>query len=408
MNRWLRSICLLMAVVCTGTTAWSQQITSVSVTATGLGQQENEALAKALVRAVAQVNGESIASQLNIASQSDESSQIRSDGTAQSSYQEQVTTQEQLATQTKGVVKTWQIVSSGSHASGQVQVVAQVEVFVLQKSQQLDRMKIAVVAGQRGQTEFAQAIQGYLVDDLTKSRKFAVMDRRNAAAIEEQIVRIQQGGGAIEDQVRVNAELAPDLLAVLSTELTGKGTSKEKVIVHLHLIDYASRQVKFSERVSRTLRADSASRLDLMARGVAKGLYRAVMQTAFPPLVIGVQGNVLTIGQGRDFFYKGDKVSIRQLGQALRDPHTGEFLSYEQQDLGTAEIIYTDPRISQAKVMGGVSISPAMLVTGQIQVNRKNESSSSWFSFDDGVAGASAGGKKSGGLFSLPDEDDDD
>jgi hypothetical protein len=180
------------------------------------------------------------------------------------------------------------------------------------------------------------------------------------------------------------------------------------VIVHLHLIDYASRQVKFSERISRTLRANSASRLDLMARGVAKGLYRAVMQTAFPPLVIGVQGNVLTIGQGRDFFYKGDKVSIRQLGQALRDPHTGEFLSYAQQDLGTAEIIYTDPRISQAKVMGGLSITSAMLVTGQIQVNRKNESSSSWFSFDDGVAGASPSGKKSGGLFSLPDEDDDE
>jgi hypothetical protein len=156
------------------------------------------------------------------------------------------------------------------------------------------------------------------------------------------------------------------------------------------------------------LKADSASRIDLMARGVAKGMYRAVMQTAFPPLVIGMQGNVLTIGQGRDFFYKGDKVSIRQLGQALRDPHTGEFLSYEQQELGNAEIIYTDPRISQARVIGSTTISPAMLVTGQIQVNRKNENSASWFSFDDGPAGHAAGGKKTGGLFSLPDEDDDD
>lgn len=407
MNRWVRSICLMLLMVGSAPVAWAQQITSVSVTVTGIGKQEDEALAKALVRAIAQVNGESIASQLNIATQSDESSQIRSDGTAQSSFQEQVTTQEQLATQTKGVVKTWQVVSSGPHPSGH-QVVAQVEVFVLQRSQQLDRLKIAVVGGQRGQTEFAQAIQGYLADDLTKSRKFAVMDRRNASAIEEQIARIQQGGGAIEDQVRVSAELAPDLLAVLSTELTGKGTAKEKVVVHLTVIDYATRQVKFSERVSRTLKADSASRIDLMARGVAKGMYRAVMQTAFPPLVIGMQGNVLTIGQGRDFFYKGDKVSIRQLGQALRDPHTGEFLSYEQQELGNAEIIYTDPRISQARVIGSTTISPAMLVTGQIQVNRKNENSASWFSFDDGPTGHAAGGKKTGGLFSLPDEDDDD
>ena len=86
MNRWVRSICLMLLMVGSAPVAWSQQITSVSVTVTGIGKQEDEALAKALVRAIAQVNGEAIASQLNIATQSDESSQIRSDGTAQSSF----------------------------------------------------------------------------------------------------------------------------------------------------------------------------------------------------------------------------------------------------------------------------------------------------------------------------------
>ena len=255
-----------------GSVAFAQKISSVAVTATGIGPSEDQAITRALVRAISQVNGESIASATKLSTRTEEAVGSNTDGSVNGAFSKKESFERAIENKTKGVVKAWRKVSQRSLKSGEVEVVVNAEIFVLQRSKQLDRLKIAVVGGVRSNTEFGNLVLNYLTDDLVKSRKFAVMDRKNTVAIEEQLTRIRSGGGAIEDQVRISAELAPDLLAILSTELVGKGTPRQRIVVSMEVVDYASRQIKFSEKRSRLVKPDSYSRIDMMARGVAKGI----------------------------------------------------------------------------------------------------------------------------------------
>ena len=385
---------------------FAQKISSVSVSATGVGANADDAVTRALTRAISQVNGEAVASSMKLSSKTDETSRANSDGTVSNSFSDSESLEQKIESKTKGVVKTWKLLSTRQLSSGEVETSITAEVFVLERSKQLDRLKIAVVGGQRSNTEFAKLVLGYVTDDLVKSRKLAVMDRKNAGPIEAQISRIRGGGGAIEDQLRLSAELAPDLLAILSTEIVGKDTPRQRVVVSFELIDYASRQVKFSEKKSRLVRPDSYSRIDMMARGVAKGLYRTVLQTAFPPIVVGIDGNLMTVAQGRDFFSVGDKVRIKLQGESVRDPHTGEFLSYMYRDVGDAVITFADSRISQAKLSGRLDLDANQILKGKVQVFRIGDEPSALFAFDDGDSPRAGG--KSKAVFSTGIDDDDD
>ena len=393
-----------------GPVAFAQKISSVAVTATGIGSSEDVAITRALVRAISQVNGESIASATKLSTLTEETASSNTDGSVSGGFSKKESLERAIENKVKGVVKSWRKVSQRSMKSGEVEVVVNAEIFVLQRSKQLDRLKIAVVGGVRSNTEFGKLVLNYLTDDLVKSRKFAVMDRKNAVAIEEQLTRIKSGGGAIEDQVRISAELAPDLLAILSTELVGKGTPRQRVTVSMEVVDYASRQIKFSERKSRLVKPDSYSRIDMMARGVAKGIYRTVIHTAFPPLVVGATGSEITIAQGSYYFSRGDRLTLVRLGDAVRDPHTGEFLSHTRSNLGEAEVIYTDLRISQAKLIGSSSLDPGLVASGKVQVTRVGQELGSLFFLgdDDGASDIkSKPGSKSKGIFITGDNDDD-
>lgn len=142
---------------------------------------------------------------------------------------------------------------------------------------------------------------------------------------------------------------------------------------------------------------------------LAKGLSRAVIQTVYPPIVLGFEDNEITIAQGSDFFNKGDKLIIKRMGNAMRDPHTGEFLSYEQTDIGRAEIVYVDARIAKAKLAGEANIDQKQVLQKKYQVWRTGESSDDFFAGLTGNtegSGSISGKKSKGNLFSTDDDDD--
>lgn len=388
--------------------AWSQKISFVPVAASGTGKTQEDAISRALVRAISQVNGETIASSSKLSVKADRSVVAGSEGGTSSNVAVNKQFEKEIDSKTKGVVKSWRLLSESDTRAGEIRVDISAEIFVLARSKQLERLKIAVVGGARSNTEFAKSVISYLTDDMVKSRKFAVMDRKHDELIKNQLNRIKNAG-ALEDQVRLSSELAPDLIAVVSTELSGQGTHGQKVLVTLEVIDYSSGQVKFSEKRSRRVRQDSNSRIDMMARGVAKGLHRTVVETVFPPLVVGFDDQTLTIAQGRDYFSTGDKIEIRLLVRPIRDPHTSEFLSYETKLLGRAEIIITDLRISQARLISGAIPGYELIANGKVQVFRSANDLDGIFNLDSGddsAEGSRTAGK--GRSIFLTDRDDDD
>jgi hypothetical protein len=347
------------------TEAFSASINVVSVTSSGFGQTEAEAISEAVINGIAQVNGESIASSLRIkkatVSATDQKTQaarsIESD----------------LERKTKGVVKSWKKVSS-SYANQSYTANVLVEVFVLEKSEQLKRLKIAVVPPQSNTDELTNILIGGLSSSLASNRKFALIDKRNSEAITKELNQIKLNNGAIEDQVRLNATVAPDFIAVARINPMDSKNGKYVIEASLEIIDYATRQVKFSEKKVANLKSTDSATIHKQINLLAKNLTRVVIETLYPPIIVGADEDSVIIAQGADFFNVGDKCVIKEIKNVIRDPYTKEFLGYEQSDIGTADITYTDKRISKAKFTSKVDLELGKLTAKKYQIWRSGSS----------------------------------
>ena len=378
--------------------AAAQKITIVTVNAQGYGATKAEALADAVVNGIAQVNGEAVASSMKMKTKDFASS----DGTETSSR----SIEENISRKTKGVVRSWRQIELVGSGAGDYNASVEVNVVVLQKSVQLNRIKIAVVPPSGDRTEATRALNEELTNLLTSSRKFAIMDRRNEGAIASQLDRIREGG-SIEDQVRLTGEVAPDVIAVTGARITSGSGSKRYAEATLEIIDYASRQVKFAAKKRLPLKAGNDTSNRRRIAMLAKGLSRAVIETMYPPTIVGAADGFVTIAQGSDFFAVGDKLVVKRIGAALKDPHTDEFLGYDQSDIGTAVVVFVDKRISRAKVDGTPEFDSMGIVNRAYQVARTGQSSGNFFA-ELTAPGTGPGTKKKASLFTTDAFDDDD
>jgi hypothetical protein len=378
--------------------AAAQKITIVTVNAQGYGATKAEALADAVVNGIAQVNGEAVASSMKMQTKDFASS----DGTETSSR----SIEESISRKTKGVVRSWRQIELVGSGAGDYNASVEVNVVVLQKSVQLNRIKIAVVPPSGDRTEATRALNEELTNLLTSSRKFAIVDRRNEGAIASQLDRIREGG-SIEDQVRLTGEVAPDVIAVTGARITSGSGSKRYAEATLEIIDYASRQVKFAAKKRLPLKAGNDTSNRRRIAMLAKGLSRAVIETMYPPTIVGVGDGFVTIAQGSDFFAVGDKLVVKRMGAALKDPHTDEFLGYDQSDIGTAVVVFVDKRISRAKVDGTPVFDSMGIVNRAYQVARTGQSSGNFFA-ELTAPGTGPGTKKKASLFTTDAFDDDD
>jgi len=269
----------------------AQQISSVEVVSVGVALSEEDATTKALVRAISQVNGEAVASKTKLTSSVSDSVNLDSGAGKTATQSKKTDFYKEIESKTKGVIKSWRVVGRETAKSGEIKIQIAAEVYVLAKSPQSDRMKIVLVADPESAGEFIDAVIDTLSMNLVKSRKFAVIDKKNTQVIEDQLNKIRSGEGGIQAQVRLGAEMTPDFLAVVSIGAATGSNGSQRVSVNLEIIDYATRLVKFSERKSIRIQSDEVdSRVVSKANLIASSLYRTVIYTT----MLGVS-NVLNI-----------------------------------------------------------------------------------------------------------------
>ncbi|WP_159834718.1 hypothetical protein [Burkholderia sp. 8Y] len=319
--------------------AHAGQLEVVSVTATGFGSSAASATVDAVRNGVASVNGERIESTERLTKSSTSST-----GAATQSSR---SIDEDIRRTTNGVVKSWRALST-QPADGGYQATVQVGVAVLKQSEQMKRIKIAVVPSHGQADASTAAIVDAITTDLVESRKFAILDRQQKEAIEAQMAQIR-AGTQIEDFARLSSGVAPDFLAIVTTRTNaGSGEGTTQIRAQLQVIDYSSRQIKFAEQKSINVKGND--RLPAVKRllGVAHALSGDLLQSIYPPLVVGNDNGTLTIAEGSSYFKVGDKCAVRLIESTLKDPYTKEFLGYKSSEVGTATITYSDARISQA------------------------------------------------------------
>jgi hypothetical protein len=315
------------------------QLDVVSVTATGFGSSAASATIDAVRNGVASVNGERIESTERVRKSSTSATGAETQGSR--------SIDEDIRRTTNGVVKSWRALST-QPSDGGYQATVQVGVVVLRQSEQMKRIKIAVVPAHAPADASTAALVDGITTDLVESRKFAILDRQQKEAIEKQMAQIR-GGTQIEDFARLSSGVAPDFLAIVTTGTSaGSGEGATQIRAQLQVIDYSSRQIKFAEQKSINVKANDRFPTSKRLLGVAHTLSRDLLQSIYPPLIVGNDNGTLTIAEGSSYFKVGDKCSVRLIESTLQDPYTKEFLGYKSSEVGTATITYSDARVSQA------------------------------------------------------------
>jgi len=392
----LRQLSLFFGLLAIAISAHASSLSDVDVTSMGYGKTESQAIRDALVNAIAQVNGEAVVASSQLRESS--TTKASSDGSSSRELQRQIA--EDINRKTRGVLKSWSVGGVSKTDSGDFSATVNAKIVVLERSQQLDRLKLAVVSDKSATQPYTDQLVSGVARELTASRKFAVMDRRNSDVIEGQLDKIRQGRGQIADQVRIISEVAPDLLVVLRVETADRGSGKKSAFGVVEIIDYSTRQIKYSDRkpmiIDESKPASVANRMAVLSKMIT----RSILETAYPPTIVGQTGGAVTIAQGKDFFNVGDRITIFRLGKELRDPHTGEFLSFEREQLGSGEVIYTDARISQARLSGDLKLDGVSLANKKIVVAKGLRTSSG------GERSSASSSSKKSTVSSLLDDED--
>jgi len=330
----------------------------------GLGITQRDAVLDGVREAVSMVNGMAIASQTSLAELTTE---VTTD--TDSAFLMSSAFMEQVSTATSGIVEGYDILSSSEDAdTGLVIVELSVRVARYTASKQLDRLRMALgamridnnVQDRAAATEFAEDLQDGVIDYLTQTRRFAMIDRQLVTETQAELNFVATANMSTRELAKLGNQVGTDYLIVLELRDLFTRVSERKMAttnrvrrktaltseVGVRIIDVATSQIKFSGTV------DSLGGKDYrdLARTASRAIGRYIQNAIYPIRIIAIDGDVLTLGQGGKTIKRGERYSLIRLGERLYDPYTKESLGYEETAVGTVMITTVRAKQSKAEI----------------------------------------------------------
>ena len=377
---------LLIALIPFGViTDLKAQISFITVEKTGSGVKEQDAVLDAIEQALMQVNGAAVAtSSMTTIS---ESTSSKGD---QETYESAEEFLQNISTATKGIIKGYEILQSGKGKDDLAlyEVVIKVTVPKYETSKQLERLRIAVpsiylkrdINNKKMQTATGE-IKSKIIDQLTQTRKFAMIDRDFLGETDKELKLIQGGNFKIEEMARLGNQVGVDFIllptvfqhkiskSVKTSKFSGKKFTNYHGIseVSIKLIDVATNQIKLSKTLKASGNSSSYSKL---ADKIALRISETITNSIMPPQIISLTGKELIINQGGDAMVKGRRFNIFKLGKRLYDPDTNESLGREETLSGVVQIVRSTSKTSVAKLIKKIKIKSYSEFTNDLFVLR--------------------------------------
>jgi len=361
----MRSLLFLICLLIAAQSSFAAGLKTIVVASEGLGTTRDDAINAAIIEAVSQVNGASIASTTAISM-----SEVYSESSSGSEYAAQESMQRDVSKATKGVVNQWKIVSIGQNSEMGDLWEASLEVSVAkyEQSAQLKRLRMAVgdfrVSSNGNPNDlnlFRKSFLRELENYLTQTRKFAMLDRSFLSDQDGELALLASGCSPVEELARLGRRAGTDYLIVgevvdagkSSTKRTMQSTGQSMTLntamgrVDYRIIDIATSQTKFAASASGEV---SSLSIGDAARQAAKRAGEKVLNSIFPIRVIDFNGGTLTLGQGGDTLRKGDQYKLIKLGKQMVDPYTKESLGRVESEIGIITIKEVQAKQSTATV----------------------------------------------------------
>ena len=211
---------------------------------------------------------------------------------------------------------------------------------------------------------------GKLTSYLTQTRKFTVLDRMFTADIDDELARLSASNSSKSDANRYNRKLGTDYLVVGSIEFYDVSVQEEssrrlydtgKIFTTLQyrVLLAPTGQVKWAGEVTLAAADFPLSFSDVntfilkTTDAAAKRSAFAMMDNILPLEIVRKLDRLVVIGEGGMSVRRGDVFAVFNLGNAVHDTRTGEYLDLTEERVGKVEIVNVMPKCSYAKVLEG-------------------------------------------------------
>ena len=388
------------------------KIEQVSVTATGMGITPGAAINDALKTAVMQVNGATvqttsgslqtfskITAELDIET-ADKADHVRASSTVQGGH-----FAEQIISKSQGVVSAFKVDKLTPPPSKGGMFSADISVTIAKFKAPADSGKIKIVVAplRSDQTSFdiggravpadvvLSQLRQQLIDALSQSGRFTVLDRQFEGEMENELEMITSGKAASQEFAKLGQALTADLVYVGVVNELGYTrharqlrTSERELVsysggwsVSHRMINLATRQILQSGTINGQapsvapttlgsgINADAV--LQDMRMEIAKRSAAAVLLQTFPVSVVQRDGVSVVLSQGGSSVAEGARYKLYLQGKEIKDPQTGLSLGNLESACCNVLVTRVTPKLSYG-TLEAVTVNLDGVVPGALQV----------------------------------------
>ncbi|WP_261517952.1 CsgG/HfaB family protein [Campylobacter lanienae] len=327
----------------------------------GHGLTREEAINNAIIEAIGKING------VNINSIKKSNTQAISDNSGSNIVDAY---SNDISKATKGRADSYEIISTNQDSTGKWAAVVEIKNSKTTKSYKapgLDnkqRRSLAVFNASYGDTRgLGENLKTHIISNLTKSRKFNILDRDNGGYYEMEKALIDSGDTKRDEIYKLKNVLGSDYLMIFDikaaqartkhSNLTGQNITKAEFAVDYQVILFATREVKYSNTLTMSVSVkDDLKSNEEAYKKIADKITSDILNAIYPLKIANVNGQEVVFTQNLNV---GERFECFSQGKALKDSYTKQSTNdmRVESKVGEVEITRADPKLSYAKIIEG-------------------------------------------------------
>ncbi|MCR8679705.1 MULTISPECIES: CsgG/HfaB family protein [Campylobacter] len=271
---------------------------------------------------------------------------------------------------TKGRVDSYEIISANQDSTGKWVAVVEIKNSKTTKSYKApgldNKQRRSLVVFNATSTDLralGENLKSHIITNLTKSRKFNILDRDNSGYYEMEKALISSSDAKSDDIYKLKNVIGSDYLMIFDVKsaktsskqnnLTGKNITKSELVVDYQVILFATREIKYSNTLAMSLSVgDDLKSNETAYKKIADKITSDILNAIYPLKIASVNGKDVVFTQNLNV---GERFECFSQGKALKDSYTKQSTSDMRVEsrVGEVEITRAESKLSYAKIIEG-------------------------------------------------------
>jgi Curli production assembly/transport component CsgG len=365
------------------------KLTSVATTATGIGPNAAAAVDEAIKLAIKQVNGVSV----DMSSDTYRSVLAVSVGKSGAELQAKAFS-DYVSQQSGGGVSSFKVVKLDEPILGKGSYKATIEANIAKFDAPGDSKKLKIVVGPvRVNTDsyrlaglavpsskVASEIRQKILDALTNTGRFSVLDRELGDDVQQEMEMISSGQSPSAERSKMSQAISADLIWTGSINAFTYQGADGNWSVNQRVINVSTRQVQLSSILQGNLGGAASAYKDNMDKArealetqIVGNVVSAILVRTFPITVASRDGNNVVLSQGGQSVREGARYQLVSMGQEIKDPQTGQSLGRTEYECCEVVVDKVGPTMSQGHIEN-IKMPLDQIQAGGLQLRELNSS----------------------------------